>query len=76
MVQVCWDIFTALTMCSFYSDGAMRVVKEDWAGLMDIMPTMSKALWVCVILSIIINSISLLTKRIKQLPVCITDNLI
>lgn len=30
---------TALTMCSFYSDGAMRVAKEDWGGLMDIMPT-------------------------------------
>ncbi len=55
--------FTALTMCSFYSDGAMRVVKEDWAGLMDIMPTMSKALWVCVILSIIINSISLFNEK-------------
>ena len=37
--------FTALTVCSFYSDGAMRVLNEDWGGLMDIMPTMSKALW-------------------------------
>lgn len=50
---------TALTMCSFYSDGAKRVVKGDWAGLMDIMPTMSSALWVCVIISILLNSISL-----------------
>ena len=39
--------FTALTVCSFYSDGAMRALNEDWGGLMDIMPTMSKALWVC-----------------------------
>lgn len=36
--------FTALTICAFYSDGASMVVKEDWGGLMDIMPTMSKAL--------------------------------
>lgn len=50
---------TALTVCAFYSDAAMRVAKEDWGGLMDIMPTMSKALWFCVILSIVINSISL-----------------
>ena len=50
---------TALTVCAFYSDGAGRVVKEDWAGLMDIMPTMNKALWVLVVLSILINSISL-----------------
>ena len=50
---------TALTMCAFYSDGAMRVVKEDWSGLMDTMPTVSKALWFCVIVSIVINSISL-----------------
>ena len=27
--------FTALTVCSFYSDGAMRVLNEDWGGLMD-----------------------------------------
>lgn len=50
---------TALTVCAFYSDAAIRVAKEDWGGLMDIMPTMSKSLWFCVILSITINSISL-----------------
>lgn len=50
---------TALTVCAFYADGAMRIVNEDWGGLMDIMPTMSKAIWVCVILSILINSVSL-----------------
>ncbi|HHW4948727.1 TPA: hypothetical protein ACU0L0_000274 [Streptococcus suis] len=54
---------TALTVCSFYADGAMRVVKKDWGGLMDIMPTMSKALWVCVIISILINSISLFKEK-------------
>ena len=54
---------TALTVCSFYSDGAMRVAKEDWGGLMDIMPTMSKALWVCVGISILLNSFSLFRKN-------------
>ena len=24
---------TALTLCAFYSDGASRVVTEDWSGL-------------------------------------------
>ena len=51
---------TALTACSFYSDAAMRVANEDWGGLMDILPSMSKALWVCVIISILVNSITLL----------------
>lgn len=54
---------TALTVCAFYSDGARRVLVEDWGGLMDIMPTMSKALWVCVIASIIINAIPLLKEK-------------
>lgn len=54
---------TALTVCSFYADGAARVVKEDGGGLMDIMPAMSKILWVCVILSIVINSLSLFKEK-------------
>ena len=54
---------TTLTVCSFYADGAVRVVKEDWVGLMDTMPTMSKVLWVCVIISIMINSISLFKEK-------------
>ena len=54
---------TALTVCAWYSDGARRVEGESWGTLMDIMPTMSKVLWVCVILSILINGITLLKKR-------------
>lgn len=54
---------TVFTMCAFYSDGARRVIAEDWAGLMDILPTMSKALWVCCIISILLNSISLFKGR-------------
>lgn len=51
--------FTSLTVCAFYADGASRLMIEDWAGLMDTMPTISKALWILVIISIIINSVSL-----------------
>ncbi|MBO4794392.1 MAG: hypothetical protein J5556_07505 [Deltaproteobacteria bacterium] len=54
---------TAMTVCAFYSDGARRVLAEDWNGLTDIMPTMSKALWVCVIVSILVNGISLVKKK-------------
>lgn len=57
--RFCSLSLTALTVCAFYSEAATRVVKEDWAGLMDTMPTMNKALWVLVILSIAINSVSL-----------------
>ncbi|WP_311492773.1 hypothetical protein [uncultured Anaerococcus sp.] len=35
-------------------------MREDWGGLMDTIPTISKALWICAALSIIINSISLI----------------
>lgn len=50
-------------MCAFYSDGARRVRVEDWTGLLDIMPTMSTALWVCVIASILVNGITLFIKK-------------
>lgn len=50
---------TALTVCSCYLEAANRVIKEDRGGLMDIMPTMSKALLVLVILSIAINTVSI-----------------
>ena len=50
---------TALTLCAFYSVDAKWVLNEDWYALMDVVPTMSKALWVVTIVSILINSISL-----------------
>ena len=59
--------FTSLTVCAFYADGARRVIRKDWGGLMDTMPTISKALWVCVALSIFINSISLIKSHRKKL---------
>lgn len=55
--------FTALTVCASYADEAKRVINEDWSGVIDVMPTMSKALWVCVILSILINSVSLFREK-------------
>ena len=57
--RFCSLSLTALTVCAFYSEAASRIIKEDWAGLMDTMPTLKKVLWVLVILSIAINSISL-----------------
>lgn len=57
---------TSLTVCAFYADGAGRVIREDWGVLMDTMPTISKALWVCVALSIFINSISLIKSHRKN----------
>ena len=56
---------TALTVCSFYSMDAKWVINEDWAALMDVTPNMSKILWVLTVISILINSISLLKKRDK-----------
>ena len=54
---------TVLTACAFYADGASRVLHEDWTGLMDIMPSMSNALWICAVVSILINSISLFKEK-------------
>ena len=54
---------TALTLCAFYSDAAALVVKEDWSALMDILPGVSKVLWVLTICSILMNSVSLFRKE-------------
>ncbi|MDO5028800.1 MAG: hypothetical protein Q4E36_05990 [Bacillota bacterium] len=54
---------TCLTLVAFYWDGAQRVVSEDWAGLMDTMPTMSKALLVCTLASILLNGLPLFRKE-------------
>lgn len=51
--------FTALALCAFYGDGAARVAGEDWGGLMDTMPTLSRALWILTAASILINGIDL-----------------
>ncbi len=53
---------TALTLCEFYSTDAKWVLNEDWAALMDVVPTMSKTLWGLTFASILINSVSLFNK--------------
>ena len=51
--------FTALTLCAFYSANAKWMVNEDWSALSDVTPATAKSLWVCTIVSIAINSVSL-----------------
>lgn len=50
---------TALALCAFYGDGAARVAAEDWGGLMDTMPTLSRALWILTAVSIVLNGLDL-----------------
>ena len=54
---------TALTLCALYSADAKWVLKEDWSALMDVVPGMSRALWILTIISIAINSVSLFKKK-------------
>ena len=56
---------TALTLCAEYTLVAKWVLHEDWSALMDVVPTMSRTLWVLVIGSILINSVSLFKKMNK-----------
>ena len=55
--------FTAFTLCGFYTQAKQWVLLEYWSSLMDVLPTMSKALWFLTIVSVFINSISLFKKR-------------
>lgn len=54
---------TALTLCAFHSQNAVWVLHEDWSALMDVAPSISKALWVLTLISIALNSISLFNPR-------------
>ena len=47
--------FTALTLCAEYSLVAYWVKGEDWPALLDVVPTMEKALWFLTIVSILLN---------------------
>ncbi|WP_404406301.1 hypothetical protein [Jeotgalibacillus malaysiensis] len=47
--------FTALTLCAEYSMVSEWVDSEDWAALMDVVPTMEWALWFLTIVSILLN---------------------
>ncbi len=55
--------FTALTVCDFYAQNKIWVIKEDWSALMDVVPGVSTLLWVLVIISILANGISLIKRK-------------
>lgn len=47
--------FTALTLCAEHSLVSNWVKDKDWSALLDVVPTMEKALWVLTIVSILLN---------------------
>ncbi|WP_153722991.1 hypothetical protein [Sporosarcina cascadiensis] len=47
--------FTALTVVADYRMVSDWVKAEDWAALLDVVPTMEAALWILTILSILLN---------------------
>ncbi len=49
--------FTALTIVADYSMVSDWVKAEDWAALLDVVPTMETALWILTIISISLNII-------------------
>lgn len=61
--------FTALTIVADYSMVSDWVKAEDWAALLDVVPTMETALWVLTIISIFLNIIPIFLelKNKKQL---------
>ena len=47
--------FTALTLCAENSMLSNWVEVEDWAALLDVVPTLEKSLWILTIISILLN---------------------
>ncbi|GAK04980.1 hypothetical protein JCM19037_3441 [Geomicrobium sp. JCM 19037] len=47
--------FTALTLCAEYSLVSEWVLAEDWAALLDVVPSMEPVLWVVTLVSIGLN---------------------
>lgn len=54
---------TALTLCAFYCQNAVWVLRKDWSALEDVVPSVSVALLVLTLISIALNSISLLKRK-------------
>ncbi len=54
---------TALTVCDFYAQTKIWVLAEDWSALMDVVPTTTNMLWILVVVSILLNSISLIKRK-------------
>jgi hypothetical protein len=55
--------FTALTLCAEYSLVSMWVEMEGWVSLMDVVPSMERALWFLTIVSILLNIAPILLER-------------
>lgn len=49
--------FTALTLVASYSMISENIIAEDWASLLDVVPTMSVAFWILTVISIFLNII-------------------
>ncbi|GAK12466.1 hypothetical protein [Geomicrobium sp. JCM 19039] len=47
--------FTALTLCAEYSLVSEWVHSEDWAALLDVVPSMEPVLWAVTLVSIGVN---------------------
>ncbi len=54
---------TALTVCSIYGMADRWVACEDWSAMLDVVPAMSRALWVLTVASVLINSVSLFCRN-------------
>ncbi|WP_062551371.1 hypothetical protein [Peptoniphilus phoceensis] len=55
--------FTSLTIFAFYNMGAEFLAKGDFSGAQDVIPTISKTLFICTLASIIINGITLFKRK-------------
>lgn len=58
--------FTVLTTVVAYSMVADWVEREDWASLLDVVPTMKTVLWIVTVLSIVLNLLPMLLETKKQ----------
>lgn len=47
--------FTSLTLVAEYSMVSSWAKVEDWSAILDVVPTMSTALWILTIISILLN---------------------
>ena len=58
--------FTALTLVAGHSMISGWVKVKDWAALLDVVPTMTTALWILTIVSILLNIIPILLELKKN----------
>lgn len=58
--------FTALTLVASYGMVADWIKVEDWAALLDVVPTMNIAFWILTIFSILLNIIPPILEFMKN----------